>query len=261
MSFPNVVWGSFGDEKVTSSTKIGSLPLGARMITPDGCVYAHAKVSATAGVTGSLYQGVVGISATDTDYIKDLAVAADAAIGATSISVTAGGTTAVTENQFTDGTIFVNDVTGQGTRYRIKGNSAAAAGLTITVNLYPSDPVAQALVAGSSQVGLMENPFFGITLTTADTVSIGPVAGALNASVAANYYCWVQRRGEAALLTEGTVVVGNPVSAAYQNLTGAVGAFSAATTLPGDGKAITKVGRVLRVAASTEYSLIQLELE
>jgi len=259
MSFPNVVWGSFGDEKITSSTKIGGFPLGVRMITPDGCEYVHAKVSATAGIAGNLYQVLAGIQGSDAALRKDGVVAADSAIGDTTVQVTAGATTAVTANQFQDGILFVNDVTGQGHKYRIKSNNAAAASSTLTLTLYNTDPIKVALVAGSSEVGVRENPFYQISITTADTVRVGSIAGILPTAVTANHYCWVQRRGEAAALTDGTLVIGTPVvqSAA---LAGAVSPHTAATTNANLELSEDILGYTLNVAASTEYSLVYLKL-
>jgi len=40
---PNIQYGDYGDEKVTSSTRIGGLPLGAKMVFLDGREFRHAK--------------------------------------------------------------------------------------------------------------------------------------------------------------------------------------------------------------------------
>ena len=56
MSYPNVIYGDYGDEKVAQSTKIGNLPLGQLMVLPDGRKFRHAQASATALVAGDLYQ-------------------------------------------------------------------------------------------------------------------------------------------------------------------------------------------------------------
>jgi len=262
MSFPNIVYGSSGDQFTTSSTKIGSLPLGTEMVIPGGRWFVHARASATALVAGKLYQQNIGIQGTDTAYIKDLAVAANAAIGAQTVQVTCGATTAVTKNQFTDGFLFVNDATGEGYSYMIKENTAAAAGSTCTLTLYENETIQVALAAGISEVGIRENPYYSLTLTTADTVTVGPVAGIAPVAVAANYYCWIQTDGVAAAFTDGTLIVGEPVVAGTA-AAGSLTVFSPAaadTTGARVIKETTVLGYCLNVAASTEYSLVKLAI-
>ena len=51
MSFPNVIYGDYGDEKVAQSTKIGSLPLGQLMILPDGRAFRHTRAHTAQAMT------------------------------------------------------------------------------------------------------------------------------------------------------------------------------------------------------------------
>jgi len=258
MGFPNLIYGDYGDEKRTSSTKIGSLPLGTRMVLPDGRLFVHAKCSATAGIAGNVYMCTQGVCSGDGAYIKDMAPAATVSAAATTITLTAGATTAVTEDLFEDGYVFVNDVTGEGECYKIKSNNSTAAGSTFTVTLYETDDVKTALPAGTSQVGIHECEWHSLTVISADTVMTGPLAGILPVAVTASYYCWVQRRGVCAALTDGTVIVGEPVTPSGA-LAGAVAVHAVAST--STVKLATKIGNCLNVAASTEYSLIDLTIE
>jgi len=208
-------------------------------------------------IAGNLYQQDTGIQGSDTDYIKDLAVAANVAVDATSIGITCGGTTAITTDQFQDGYVFVNDVTGEGNTYKVKSCSSAATGATCTLTLEPKDKVKVALAAGTSQVGIRENEYWNLTITTADTVGVGTLAGVAPVAVTAAYYCWVQTKGAAAVLTDGTVIVGEPITPSGA-LAGAVAPHSAATSMT--VKEGSNIGWIMNVSASTEYSLVNLQI-
>ena len=261
MSFPNVIYGDYGDEKVTSSTKIGSLPLGQVMKLPNGVECVHAKASGSALVAGMLYQqntlaDVAGSA--DVGMQRNMAVAAGAAAGVSQVTVTLGGTAALSKDLLEDGYLFINDAIGEGHVHTIKGHDEAAAGSSCTVTLYDNDAIKVALIAGSSQVGLRQNEYHDVTLTTANTVQTGPIAGFAQVAVAANYYCWLVRRGRTAAMAQGTLVVGQQVIAS-QTTAGAVGPQATGTI------AVIKerqtVGEVMNVpAASTEFSLIKATL-
>lgn len=255
MAYPNIIWGEYGDEKVTSSTRINNLELGTRMYFKDGREFVYAKASATAMIAGNLYQQDVGIQGSDAAYKKDLVIPTSSAVGATTVYFTAGATTGVTVDQFKDGYYFINDVNGEGITYKVAGCSSAAAGSTVTVYLAKNDAVKVAIAAGSSQAGIRENPYFSCTINTADTVGVGTLAGIAPVAVTASYYCWLQTRGACAALTDGTVIVGVPVTPSGA-LAGAVAVHSAATSMT--AKEGSNIGWCMNVAASTEYSLINL---
>lgn len=264
MAFPNEIYGSYGDERVTSSAKYESIPLGTRMHLPDGRVYAYAKVSATAGVAGQLYQQDAGIGATDAEYVKGLAVVAGS-VGSTLVQYTTGDTTAVTANQFQDGLMFVAEASGEGHAYRIKSNPAAAsASVTGDIALYKDDPLKVVLAAGTTTIGLIENEFSELSVTTANTVATGPIAGVLPVAVTASYYCWVQRRGPAAVRTDNTtLIVGIPVTAS-STVAGQVGVLNITAVNTGGNmvyKGNDPIGYCMAVAASSENSLVYLTID
>jgi hypothetical protein len=143
MAYPVIIQGRYGDEKVTSSTKKNRI--GARMVLPDGSefVYAYAGEAITAGKVTMQAQ-------TASDHIKDLAVAAAVSAGATQLTVTNGGSTAITASSsytgtgtavgtYEDGYLFVNDVDGEGQAWSIKNHSAASTSATLTINLFDTD--------------------------------------------------------------------------------------------------------------------------
>jgi hypothetical protein len=261
MSYPSVHYGSYGDEKVTSTSKINGLPLGMKMELPDGRVFRHARVSATAMVVGKLYQGVAAVA--DTAYQKTLAVSSGGGVGSTTVVITAGGTTAVTTDQFAEGEMIVasSAAAGSGHLYKVKSCSSAAAGSAITVTLYETDPIKVALAAGTTTVGLRESPYSNVLLTTADTVIAGK-PGVSCSSAAASSYVWLATKGDAPVNTAGTVLVDGEVCVASTAVAGAVAAVVASTAGITSAKAGANiVGRVRTVAAANGYAIVDLMLE
>lgn len=262
MAFPHTVQGSFGDEKVTSTTKIGGLPLGSRMELPDGRIFRHARVGTTALVPGKLYQGKAGEA--NTIFIKSVAPNA-AAIAATSITLTMSGT-ALGADVYNDGYLITASSVGTGIGYLYKVKSAATAASTETsvVSLMPNDTVKVALESGTTTVGMRKNEYDSVLLTTADTIGVNTVCGVSCASAAASAYVWLQRRGPAAVFTDNsTVIVGTPVIAS-STVAGAVATFATAAADTAGvryGRNVRIIGDVMSVAASAEYSIIDLRLE
>ena len=258
MGYPNIIYGDYGDEKVTSTAKIGGLPLGIRMVLPDGREFVHARASATALVAGSSYQQAA-IPA-DTAMAKALAVNA-AAIGATTLNITAGGTTAFTVDQFADGYVVVASSvgTGMGHTYKVKANNSAAVSASAKFTLYENDAIKVAFNA-STLVGLRANEFDQVLLTTANTVATGIPAGIPPVAVAASAYCWLQRKGPAAWASAGTVLIaGLPVLAS----TAVAGQCTVAFATTAGYLAARNIdfwGHAITIALDTGYALVNLEL-
>jgi len=215
MGYPNIIFGRYGDEKFTQSTTFG-IPLGGLMILPDGRTYVHSKASSAAAL--SLGCPVVQ---KDSDTLAgsadNLAVATNAAIGATTVVITmpAGTTVATVVDQFAGGYLFATNDTGQGYTYKIKSSNSAAAASTATFILEPTDPIVIALATGTSDVTVRENQYYDVLDRAAATGSVGAPAGVPQAAVSAGYYCWLLRRGEGTFLSAGTVVVqGRPFACA-----------------------------------------------
>ena len=215
MSFPNIVWGDFGDEKETSSTRIGNLPLGARMILPDGRVFAHCKQGGTAGIAGEFYISEAATAGHGCVAGSALVVDAAAAIGSTTVSITVGATGAITANQYADGYLTITAGTvGMGHIYKIVSNTAATTTETgCKIYLDPDDAIKVALVASSTLVQLSPNPWKGLRVKPAGSTFTGNPAGILPIAIPADYYGWVQRSGQAAALMAATAVtLGAPLT-------------------------------------------------
>lgn len=229
MSFPHKLYGDFGAEKVVTSTKYHQL--GTRMELPDGRIYAYGKASATAMVAGYLYEGGQYAGTADLE-ILDLLACDTAAVGATTVIVTMGVTTACNQYDFDEGYVFTasSASAGVGEVYKIKTASTAAAGATTTIVLYDNDKLNTAILGGTTTVGLHPNEFDMLHAVPATTVRYAPCAGIPPVAVAASSYCWVQRRGVATAIMAATIsIIGLPVTA-NTAVAGYVGVWTAAAS-------------------------------
>ena len=243
-SFSHVVALAVGGEKVTNTTK--KHPLGIVGEDVFGGRYHYAFSQAAIGA-GQVVMQSVGVAAND----MDLAVQAAAAVGAQSVSITTGATASVA-NEYADGILYVNDVDGEGHRYRILNHLADAGSTTMVINLYPNDKIKEALTT-SSEVGLMKNPFMDAEIWDANDID-GAYLGVAPTEVADNAYFWVQDQGEAAVLADGTTMVLGKSVEPSDSVDGAATNqdTSAATDHPAIGICINIP------AASGDYGMVRL---
>ena len=178
---------------------------------------------------------------------RDLAVAANVAAGATSISVTLGATAAA-ENLYAGGYISINDGTGEGQMFKIKGHDQANASTACTLNLF--DKVSTALAAADSKADLITNVYDD--LIVAPATETGAVVGVTVIDMTADYYGWAQVGGPCAVLQVGTVVLGNNVVRSG----GTAGGVAPATD-----DLLTDLGECMVVNGSGDYCVIWLRIE
>lgn len=176
-------------------------------------------------------------------------VAAAAAIGATTVSVNYGAT-AVTKDFYAGGELVVNDATGESYSYRIKGNDANAGSAAGNVYLEESDPIRVALVASTSEVSLIQNPWDRYVISVTDQAD-QPI-GVAFAAVAVDLYAWVQTRGLCAVLADETLTVG----AALTTGTGTAGAVEEL-----DGLLEVQVGIANQAGVDTEERAVFLTID
>jgi len=174
----------------------------------------------------------------------DLTPTAGVAAGETAISVETAGTD-ITLNQYAGGYLYVNDAAGEGQMLRIRSNPAHdhSADASIVITTY--DDLATAITT-SSRVTLIADPLSALIVQAATTT--GATMGVTVVDMAASHFGWMAVSGPQAVLTSGTLVVGNhavPLGAA-----GAVG--------PAAGDVIQVIGTVMIVNVTTDYSLINL---
>ena len=247
MSFPNRIYGDFGSEKVTNTTK--KRALGTILELPDGREFKYALNGGSAISSGKLASSAAMIG----NHDMDLTTAA-ASVGDTSITVTLGGT-AATKDQYADGYIYTNDGTGQGQIYRIASNPAADGSATLAVTLAANDPVAVACTA-TTLSGLVVNPYSGIVVSP--TSITNRTLGVTATDIAANAYGFVQTKGLASVLVSGTVVAGEPLRVAGATTAGAAMALDR----DGSGENEQEIGVVHNVVAvTTDYCLAFLNID
>lgn len=174
--------------------------LGMLRIEPDGRKFRYAKAGEALAVGKMSY-----MAAAAANHVN-CSVAA-AAIGDREVTVTVGAT-AVTENQYKDGYLHVNDGTGEGHAYAIESNTACDASSTTTVKL--KDPIVVALVASATtEVSLIPNLWSSITQST--TEESGSAGIPLKAITSA-YYFWIQTGGQAICLGSDSSGLGTLLS-------------------------------------------------
>ena len=247
MSFPNRIYGDFGAEKTTNTTK--KRALGTILELPDGREFKYVLNGSGAITSGKLTSSAAMIG----NHDMDLTTAA-ASVGDTSITVTLGGT-AATKDQYADGYIYTNDGTGEGQIYRIASNPAADSSATLAVTLASNDPVNVALDS-TTLSGLAVNPYSGIVVSP--TSITNRTLGVTATDIAANAYGFVQTKGLASVLVSGTVVAGEPLRVAGATTAGAAMALDR----DGSGENEQEIGVVHNVVAvTTDYCLAFLNID
>ena len=231
----------YGTANPYAESATALFPLGSKMIYGNN-VYRYVGIGGTAVTAGKLLQQPAVVS----DHANMAATAAVAA-GETAISVETGGTD-ITLNQYAGGYLWVNDVNGEGQMLRVKSNPAHdhSADPSIVITCY--DALATALTT-NSQLTLLADP--SNDLIVAPAAETGAIMGATVIDLTADYYGWAVISGPAALLTVGTLVVGN----AAVRSGGTAGGVAPATD-----NVLMEVGDVMAVSANTEYSLINMNL-
>ncbi len=222
--------------QTTSATEI---QLGSKFYDQAGNEYTWAKAGTPALVAGTLLQAPIEVTTH-----QNLAPTATFAIGATSVTVTLGAS-AVTANQYAGGWFVTTEAPGEGYKYLISSHPAADSGATVVLTL--SDPL-QVAVTTSTHGDLVANQYDGV-LINPTTATSNPV-GVATDIIAAGSYGWIQTKGVAVVLADGTVTVGTSLVAS--NAT--AGAVEALTGVQ------AAVGLAITGIATTEYGAIKLML-
>ena len=213
-------------------------PLGSKLLYGN-TTYRYGKLGGTAVTAGKCVTHAASIA-----HHFDLTPTAGVAAGETAISVETAGTD-ITLNQYAGGYMYINDEAGEGQMLRINSNPAHdhSADASIVITAY--DDLATAITT-SSRVTLIADPNSALIVQAATTT--GATMGVTVVDMTSSQYGWFAVSGPQAVLTSGTLVVGNhavPLGAA-----GAVG--------PAAGDVIQVIGTVMIVNVTTDYSLINL---
>lgn len=226
---------------VSSSTPVTSLGTEAR--TSDGRRFRYALCGSTATVAGSLYQSAATLTNHD-----NLALAA-AAIGATQLTVTLGAT-AVTANQYAGGLLTVDTTPGIGYSYFILSHPAAALSATCVFTI--EAPGVIVALTTDSRVTLTPNPYSGVIITAATTLTGAPV-GVAPYIISASQYGWLQTKGPCGVICASTAIIVGALAVSPSGTAGAVVTDGAAASLAPIGSAMVAV-------ATGEVNQIMLNL-
>jgi|TARA_R110000803_G_scaffold51313_1_gene106155 hypothetical protein len=224
-----------------SSTQL--FPLGSELHYGNN-IFRYGQLGGTAVTAGKLVQHAAIIA----NHTNCAATAATTA-GTTAISIETAGDTDITLNQYADGYLWVNDVNGEGQTMRVQSNPAHDHGVDPSIVITTYDELATALTT-NSQLSLIANPHTG--LIVAPAAETGAVMGATVIDMTADYYGWFTTSGPQALLSVGTLVVGN-IAVRSGGTAGGVA--------PATDNLLTEVGEVMAARADTEYSLVWMNLQ
>ena len=209
MAFPLTVHLGYGQEKIETSSQ--KQKLGTRAVTPDGRVFYYAEASGTAITTaGQAVNGIAAVAAHDMDL-------AGVATSANSLTFTTSTSLTVTKNQYKDGYAYVNDGAGDGEVYRIKSNTAVASATGLELTVDEPDGIRTAMTTGT-RFGLMYSPYKDIHIVDGNGTQTTGVVGITTIAVTADYFCWVQTAGPAAVLIGAQVgIVGDGIARSQQD--------------------------------------------
>lgn len=246
----------FGDQQVigltiqearsTYASSVNSQwPAGTLGVTQDGRWFRFARAGASTLVPGNVLAGPAPV----TNHVGNTAVAT--AAGLNTVTFTQGGT-AITQNQYKDGWLVVSVTPGAGFTYGISDHAAVGSAASNAYPLAPGESVQVALTT-TSRLDLISNPYRGVIQAPITTLTSNPVGVAVSAPTTGQW-CWIQVQGVCGVLTSGTLIIGeNAISPA--GAAGAVGPNSS-----GGSETEVVIGQVVRVAATTAWSSIDLKL-
>lgn len=248
----------FGVNGGVTSTDISLATLvGTKFVSADGREFVLVQNGGSALVSGVLVQAPASIGANHTGL-----TCATAAIGATQITVTLGGT-AVTANQYAGGYAVVSAGTGKGQTLRIASHPAQSS-TSGTVVLTLEDPLSVATAVADSKVSLTLNPYGSyngaaysthgviVSPTTATGATIGATIYPIPATTSTVvYYGFIQTKGLVAVLNDSGTAIGLDVMPS-SSVAGAVVTYVAATR--------NRVGTSTVAGENTKSQLISLQL-
>lgn len=218
--------------------------LGRKWTTEDGDIYRYAKAGA------AITAGKLQVCPAPKTNHHNVTVQTAAAIGDKTVTVTLGATLAAVD-EYAGGTLVINDVTGEGGRYKITGHPAADSAATLELTL--ERPLVEALDT-TTQIELNHNTWNGVVEAA---VEERKPAGVPLVDVASGSYAWLLTRGVTGVLAGDTINIGEEV-VSHASTAGAVDADS---TTYGTGFAYYKIGKQKVAATSTEFNSVELTID
>lgn len=223
----------------------GKHPLGTKVQTMDGRVFAFALCGATSTVAGSLYQSAAPIA----NHLAQ--TAPTVAVGATSFSFTPGAT-AGAANLYAEGYLQVDTGAASENGYTYSVSSHAAITASTAFTLYLNDAI-QVALSSSSTVGLFHNRYKNVIV--APTTLTANVAGVAGYVITNAQYGWLQTWGPCCTLINGTPAITAPVVNSATTA-GAVDVWTAAAQ-----PTAALVGHMMQVGVSTKNNMVYLAID
>ena len=181
-------------------------PLGTKLVQGER-VWRYTKNGTVALNIAAPTQSAAAVHAEQDD---DIVTGAASAIGSYEVHLTSTGNldtgALASADGLKDGYLIVNDEAGEGQLYKIKSSEAFVTTGDVKIMLY--DPLTVALTT-SSQVGVVQNPFANVIVTTA--VVSGIFTGVPLLAITANYYFWSQTGGPAPMIPNAAIAKGSYV--------------------------------------------------
>lgn len=232
--FKSAIISLFGVNGGNTTTDLSaSTEVGQKFQTADGKTVVLVQNGGTALVSGRLIQSPASIGANHTGLTLSTA-----AIGATQITATLGGTLA-TANQYQGGTLIISAGTGAGQTFKIVSHPAGTSSGTVVFTL--EEPLSVATLTSDSKGSLTLPQYgsrFGTDFTTSGvvvcpTTATGAVIGAtiypIPASTATSCtYGFIVTNGFVGILNDATTAIGLDVMPST-NTAGAVMTYVVAT--------------------------------
>lgn len=244
-----------GYASTSTDTSLATMA-GAKFDTSDGREFVLIQNAGVALVSGNLIQGPVQIGSTHTNLATSTA-----AVGATTVTVTAGGTL-ITANQYQGGFVVFNAGTGIGQTLRISSHPAATSSGTCVLTL--EDTVKVATLSSDTKSTLVLNPYgsqYGTDVRTSGcvvcpTTLTGPVIGVTVSPIPASTttvpsYGFIQTKGIVGCLNDANTAIGLDLMPSA-NTAGAVATYVVATK--------TRIGSSTVAGVTTEVRPITVQL-
>ena len=243
--------GNVGLYTESSTAKYG---LGEKLELIDGRIFRYCNFDAAVTV-GKMVGADQSTGAAD--EISDGVIATGTA-GSTVVTLTAAGSAGppadfqgVSANDYAGSYLHTTDGDGEGFTYRIKSNGAASSD-AVEFTLY--DPIVTALATGATDWAISASRYNNCHITDATQgtlVDLFPT-GVTMRGITSGYFAWVQTKGQATCLADGTITEGNRLTLS-DGTNGAVQLKDAETEV--------QIGHSLTTVATGEYAPVMLTLE
>jgi hypothetical protein len=255
MPFPVILDGPPGEHWNIYASTAQRYPLGTQLIHQTGRKFRFAQAGGTLLVRATLQQAAAPLA----NHLNVVQTAGEATVaGQRYINIDIVTAEDITADMYGEGFINISDGTGEGFIYGIASHDTnTAEDTTLTrFDFVPGDTI-QIATAVATDVSLIKNPYDATVIYPTAATSI-PVGVALR-PIAVNGHGWLQTRGPASVLTDGTLVVGLSVQPS-NGTAGSVEAWGLTEAAP-PTQITAEVGWVMHLAATAEHSTIFLIID